>query len=427
MFNRIGFHHILLSLLSPVIALIIGIRSNDKKYILFSGTLFMGFIGSVFIYLVLNDGHAHLMRAYEFYLDMGFYQFINDCWRLLTFQPTKSSNDLYIHIISYISAGIFKVPELIHVFGGLLLGYFFTKSVLIVLEDKSDKQSNPVIFGFLVLFLLSNSISALNVLRMWPAMWVFFYGAFSFIKRRNPKYLWFVALSIFIHFSYLMYLIPLIFAFLLRNYRITVVAIFILSNFISLDFDQANSILQKVGLYEEKASLVILDDEDKERIAQENQAQADTNFYKKFGTSLFQEFSTVFLAFTLILLYLSNVKIDYIDFLISGGLLILAFSNLAELSSPAIHGRGKTIASTFLVSASLIILLRRKDYLKSGIRSIAIYSLFGIFLLSCIPYILFQISYILNTVSLFIFFIPPISWVLGENDISIKDFLIFNF
>lgn len=422
------FYQVLLSLISPVLGIIVAAKSRNKGFIIFGGTVFMGFIGSVFFYVEGNDGHTHLMRAYELYMNMSLEQFLDASRKLLTFQSTPYSNDLYIHLISYVSAGVFQTPELMHVFGGLLLGFFFTKSVLLVLEDKNPEETGILLTGFIFFFLLSNSISALNTLRMWPAMWVFFYGAFSFIKRRKFKYLAVVFLAVFIHFSYLLYSVPLIFAILLRNRRLIVVAAFIGSFFISLNFEQSSSLFQEIGLYEGKVNSNVRDAELKEQLDEENAEKlATNNFYKKLGPELFRDFSVVLLAFILVVVYLSNVRIGYFDFLIASGLLIMALANLSKESSSAIFGRGYNIASTFLLAATIIVLSKKQLFLKPGFKTVSINISLFVFLFSCIPYVLFQFSYILNTVSVFIFFIPTVSWVMGDGDMSIRDFLIYLF
>jgi hypothetical protein len=43
-----------------------------------------------------------------------------------------------------------------------------------------------------------------------------------------------------------------------------------------------------------------------------------------------------------------------------------------------------------------------------------------VFLISSIPMVLFQISYILQGFSFFSFFFPQISWIMGDNDFSIR-------
>ncbi|MCH7412064.1 hypothetical protein MM213_01105 [Belliella sp. R4-6] len=416
-----------LSFLSPVLGLYLSVRNSDDRFIVFAGTLFMGIVGSVFIYIDGNDGHTHLMHVYDYYMDMSLFVFFKDLGSLLLFQPTDIANDVYKHVISYLAGGVFRIPELIHLFGGLLLGYFFTKSVLLVLENRPKEKLGILLLLFIFLFLITRSISALNSLRMWTAMWVFFYGALAYVKRGETRYLWIIGLSVLIHFSYLLYTVPLIGAIVLREKRIIVVGLFLLSFFVKLGFDQASEIVETTGLYQDKAKYTVVDQETLDRRADEQSDKGSANFYKEFGPTVYKNYSTILLAFTLILIYLKKTDMPYLDFLIASGLLILALSNLSSTSSPSVEGRGYTIASTFLVAAAIQVLFFKDYFLYSGIRSRIINMSLYTFLVSAIPYVLFQLSYTLNTVSFFILFVPLGSWLLGSGDFSIRDFLIFNF
>lgn len=425
--TRAKAQYVGLSLLSPVLAIYFALKSKSEKLIVFAGTVFFGIVGSTFIYLEGNDGHTHLINVYRYYIDMSVWNFFNDLFKLITFEPTDSANDAYLHIISYLAGGVLQLPELIHVFGGFILGYFFTKSVMLVLEDKPPYRLGFLLTGMIIFFLMKESITALNPLRMWIAMWVFFYGALAYVKRGDYKYLWIIGLSIFIHFSYLLYIIPLAAAILLRRRKLIVVGIFIFSFSASVGFDQISGIVESTGLYQDKAKYTVVDENTLERRAMEREGQAKGNFYKELGPKFFNGFGIFTLAFVLITVYLRNKNLEHIDFLIAGGLLIFSLANFSSLTSPAVYGRGLAIAGEFLIASSVIVLSKQNLYFRQGFIRMLYQLSYLVFLVSTIPYILFQISYIFNTVSLFIVFMPIASWLLGDNDFSIRDFLIFDF
>jgi hypothetical protein len=133
--RKIG-QQLLISTISPVFGLLLAFKSSSERFIVFSGTLFMGLVGSVFMYLPGSDGHTHLQAVERYYLDMSLGQFLADAGSLLLLQPVEGSKDMYKHLLSFLAGGVFGIPELLHFFGGLILGYFYTKSVLIVLEEK---------------------------------------------------------------------------------------------------------------------------------------------------------------------------------------------------------------------------------------------------------------------------------------------------
>jgi hypothetical protein len=419
-------YHILLMCISPLIGLALIFKMKNKAYITYMGTLFFGFLGSLFIYSPDSDGATHLEAVKLYYVDMSFIEFIDGTIKLLTFRPTEISNDLYLHLISYLSGGVFQIPELLHVLGGLLLGYFFTKSVLLVLEDKPKQKLGILLLSFIALFLIVRSISALNSLRMWTGMWVFFYGAFSYVKKKETRYLWIVGLAIFIHFSYLLYAFPLAAAIVLRRRKKLVVSILIASFVINVGFQQVFGLVESTGLYQDKLKYTVVDqDELDRRAAQSSENEVATNFYKEFGPYIYNNFSILLLSFVLVMLYLKKTNVEYLDFLIAGGLLILSLSNLVETTSPSVHGRGYTIAATFLTAAAIQVLFHKKALQLSKFRSKLIKSSFPVFILSSIPFLLFHISYALNSISVFSIVLPFSSWFIGDKDFSVRDFIVY--
>lgn len=419
-------YHILLMFISPFWGLIQLFKMKNKAYIIYMGTLFFGFLGSLFVYIKGTDGHTHLEDVKRYYVDMTFFEFLEGTIKLLTFQSIETSTDLYKHIISFLAGGFFQIPELIHVFGGLLLGYFFTKSVLLVLEDKPKQKLGILLLSFIALFLIVRSVSALNSLRMWTGMWVFFYGAYAYAKKKEIKYLWIIALAVFVHFSYLLFAFPLAAAIVLRKRRKLVVGIFIASFVINVGFQQVFGLVESTGLYQDKLKYTVIDQDMQDKRASEaSKKEGTANFYKEFGTFIYNNFSILLLSFVLVVVYLKKTNIEYLDFLIAGGLLILTLSNLAETTSPSIHGRGYTIAATFLTAAAIQILILKKKLLISKFRHRLIMISFPVFLVSAIPHLLFNISYALNTISAFSIVLPFVSWFIGDDDFSVRDLIAF--
>lgn len=420
--TKIG-QQLLLSMISPVIGLYYAFKSNNHRFIVFSGTLFMGLVGSAFMYTPGSDGHSHLEVVKAYYMDMSLIQFISDTGSLLILQPVEGSNDVYKHLLSYLAGGIFGIPELLHFFAALVLGYFYTKSVLIVLEDKPKHKKPWLLLALIALFLIIRSISALNSIRMWTGMWVFFYGSYAYVKRGNVKYLWVVFLATLIHFSYLLYAIPLVMAILLKRQKLLIAGLYVTSFFVTINFDIASGLVQSTGLYEVKAkSNVISKEELERRAAQSAGNEQKANFYKELGPTVYANYSIVFLSFVLLFFYLRKITdIVHLEFLIAGGLIILALSNVSSSVSPSVSGRGSTIAATFLTAAAIQVLLL-SDWLRlsGSVKKFINFSFAGFFI-SAIPYLLFHISYAINSVSVFIIAFPLSSWFLGDSDFSIRD------
>lgn len=342
---------ILLFLVSPLFGIITLLKSKSEKFITFFGTLFMGIVGSVFVYRPGSDGHSHLMNAKEEYLNLSLADFLTQTFQLLAFQEVEGAKDIYMHSISYLSASVLQTPELIHVFSGFVLGYFFTKSVLLVLKNNLTTKKGAILIGFIVLFLFIRSVGALNSIRMWTGMWVFFYGTYSFALTKEKKYLFIILFSIIVHFSYVVFLIPATLAYLLRHRKYILISVYILSFFASLNFSLIEPYLPQTSLVENQTqSNVISSVADAERFEKRYAAvdTGDQNFYIRYGPGFYQTFNIVGLTFILFLFYLNKQTDPNLTSLISVGMGIYTFANFLEFS-PSIQGRAKMIASVFIL------------------------------------------------------------------------------
>jgi len=316
------------------------------------------------------------------------------------------------------------MPELIHVLAGLVLGYFFTKSVLLVLGSQLNEKKGYILLGFIALFLLIRSISAINSIRMWTGMWVLFYGTYSYAIKKDKKYIFISLFSIFVHFSYAIIIIPVIGGYLLQNRKKILVGMYVVSFFTTIGFSAVESYIPQSKLIENKQNgYGITSEADEEFYELKSQrvqaANNDANFYKGFGQNIYFSFSIVGLSMILILFYLKKDVGANLKFLIALGLSIYLFSNLVDFS-PSLQFRSKMIASKFILAAAIQLQLTLQSY---RLRQRAMQGLnigFVAFLISSIPVALFHISYILSITSFFIFFFPEIAWLLGDGDYSIR-------
>ena len=209
----------LLFFVSPFLGVYQLFKIKDEKVITLFGTLFFGLVGSVFVYLEGTDGHSHLMNAKAQYSNMSFGDFLMQAYDAITFNAVEGAADIYIHTLSYLSASVLRTPELIHVFSGFVLGYFFTKSTLLVLKGQLKTKKSYILIGLITLFVLIKSIEALNSIRMWTGMWVLFYGTYNYSINKEKKYFFVILFSVFIHFAYAVILIPLIIAYVLKRQK----------------------------------------------------------------------------------------------------------------------------------------------------------------------------------------------------------------
>jgi hypothetical protein len=415
---------ILLFLLSPFLGLMTLLKSKSEKFLTFFGIFFFGLLGSVFVYVEGTDGHSHLENAKTLYLDMSLGEFLVKTFEILTFSSTEGSTDLYLHVISFVSSSVLSIPELIHVFSGFVLGYFFTKSVLLILKNNLKTKKSYILIGFIVLLLLIQSIGALNSIRMWTGMWVLFYGIYSWSLTKERKYIFVILFSVLVHFSYVVIIIPIMGSYLLRKRKTILIFLYIVSFTASLSFSYFSAYIPESDLLENKQKYNVIDSNKKaERFQKDNEIaqekRSSLNFYKAFGQTIYVNYSIVGLSIILLFFYF-NKKIDAnLNFLVTVGIGLYTFANFVAFS-PSLQGRTKTIASLFILAAAIHLQLTLKKYYLNMRKKRLLNSGLVLFLISAIPMALFQISDIFYNISFFFLLFPQISWFLGDADLSIR-------
>ena len=424
MFKADKGYLILLMFFSPILGLINLLKSKDDRVLIFFGVLFFGIFGSLYVYRPGSDGETHLANAILYYSDMSVEVFFKEFYELATLNSANSgAKDLYLHCISYLAASVFGIPELIHVFAGLVLGYFFSKSVLLILQNKLSVKKNRILIGFIIVLLLYKSLGAMNSIRMWTGMWIFFYGALSYATTKKKKYLLILLLSIVVHFSYLVVLIPFFGAYIFRR-RTHILTIFYLLSFgLTLNFANIENYIPKTSLIESQQDAYVVDsEEDVARMESRNEIQSkiNRNFYVTYGEGFF--ISILIPGLTLVLLFFFNSKYadDRFNFLMASGIGLFSFSNVVTFS-PTISGRVKIIAGLFIIAATIHLLFTLKKYQLSKKNITLLNRILVIFLIASIPMVLFQMSYLIQILSFFTLVLPPVSWLLGNADFSIKE------
>lgn len=419
---------LILILVSPILALFSILKLKNEKEIIFFGTLIFGMLGSVYIYSEGNDGFKHRFYIQRDYMDMSIADFFTKAYDVLTFNSGEGVTDIYLHTLSYISGPLLNIPELLHVLAGLVLGYFFTKSVLLVLDGNFRIKKSYIVISFIFLFLLIRSASALNSIRMWSGMWILFYGTYSFAKTKEKKYFKVIIFSILVHFSYAIIIIPILAAYLIRERKRMLVLIYALSFFSTLSFSYIESYIPQSNLLETKQSQYALDSEEKKerfenRSIERGEINDNKSFYSGSGQENYLTFSIVGLTIILLLFYLKTSDSNF-TFLIAIGTGLYSFSNLVAFS-PSLQGRTKMIAATFILAAAIHLQFALKDYGFGEKTKRRFNQGLVLFLLSSLPMIIFQISYILQGFSFFLLLFPQLSWIMGDNDFSIREAIGF--
>lgn len=413
---------ILVFFISPFLGLANLLKSKDEKFLTFFGTFFFGLIGSVFVYVKGTDGYSHLQNAKEYYLNMSFGEFFNKSFEILTFSSIEGSTDIYLHFISFISSAILGLPELIHVFAGFVLGYFFSKSVLLILKNHLHVKKGYILIGLIILLLSIKSIGALNSIRMWTGMWVLFYGVTNWALTKKRKYVYVILFSILVHFSYVVILVPVILSYFFRRRKTLMTTVYLISFIASISFSIFSAYIPKLDLLESKQKYNVIDSDRKADIYQarlEHSNEQNLNFYKKYGELNYVNYSIVGLSILLLFAFLRKEADEKLISLTAIGIGLYSFANFVAFS-PSLQGRTKTIASLFILAAAIHMHLNISSYRLSLKTRKLIHKGSVIFLISALPMFLFQISDFFYNYSFFSLLFPQISWFLGDSDISIR-------
>jgi hypothetical protein len=415
----------ILTIFSPFLAACVLLRNRDSRLIILGGTFLFGVLGSLYIYIPGNDGHTHLQMVNMEYLDMSLVMFLNDLISLFSFQSVLSGvSDPYLHIMAYISGGIFGVPKLLHVFTSLIYGAIYFKSLTFVLKGIKFSQLKLALYILITIFLIYRGVTGLNSIRWWTALWMLFLGVVGYAETKNRKYILLGMLTPFVHFSFIAIGAPVLIAYFFRRSQKIIFTLWIVSFLIGASYNLIQPYLPALDVVTKKEQYVL--NEENIAFSTENRTESNDNFYAKTGEQTFKKYSIVLLAGFLFYLNLLRPKSDDVFLIIfTAGIAMYTFGNLMEFS-PSVSGRSRAGASVFIMAAAIryfgVGLTQIKvSHSKKFVRFVNLVMI-SFFLMS-IPLILFQISYVLNMLSVFTLFLAPLSWFMGDDDFAIREFL----
>lgn len=115
---------------------------------------------------------------------------------------------------------------------GLIFGFFFSRNLWYLFDGIKNKLKSSTIILLSVFFLI-NPFWNINGFRFWTAVHIYVYGLLPFLMEGKKNKLWVSALSIFVHFSFMLPLGILGIYLILKNKTIIYFVFFIFSIFVS--------------------------------------------------------------------------------------------------------------------------------------------------------------------------------------------------
>ena len=393
-------------------------RSDGYKRLVI--TLFFAVYGSVML-LGIGDGFRHQMSVEHIYAYMSFPFFLEELWRVLTFQVTETGvKDVYKHVTGYFF-GTLGMPRLFFPFIGAVYGYFFAGALLHILRHFKLSRINYVLLGFVIALIFLRSFEGVYTVRTWTGMWILVYACLKFHEQRKLRYLLLMLVPPFIHHAYFLMAIPawIVAAFGARPllysglFCASIFTTFLPADLITDPLVQTERGATQVGAYYRE--------EQHDQMASFEASRQTTNFYNAYRSSGLQRWAPTILILALLA---SGIYIRYMTryqkLVFSTGLLMLTFSNLAWFIS-ALHNRSMIVATVLILAGFLMARLDPKT--EMHFRGLPPYYQWGLHLslLLFVPWVMFQVSYAMDRLSLFLLAFPFIVWFDPEMNMSLKE------
>lgn len=416
------FYHIIVLIISPVWSLYLALQTRKRKLMRWVLIFFITAYGSIINFSESADGIRHQQRVEEHFLGMSIDQFLKELLSIIRLEPgVETSDDPYIHILSYVSGGILHWPGLFFTMVAFVYGYFFIGSLFRLFRLFPDYKREFLFFMLAIVFIFHKNIEGINTVRTWTGLWVLFYSVLSYYQTRNKKYFVLAFIPPLIHVGYLVLAVPAWIVLLFGNRPKIYTGIFFLSFFAQLlPVASSLSFLQTSAVGQEKVHAYHVENEE-ELLAREGQGSG--TWYRQAQQAGIHLWAYSFMAAALILLgfygrqQLTQVEIS----LFSVGILTKALSNSTEFLY-AVTNRSEVIAVTFVL-APLILMWQRGFFNSRANRVIILKSIVFIAVLGMLPHLIYQFAALIQFVSVYIFAFPIIPWIMDSLNMSIREAL----
>lgn len=407
-------------MISPVIALFVSIRNFRFIEARWNLILFFGLFGMTMIILDGKDAKVHADFFQESYVNKDFKTFITETENIILLKSMENegmtNDDLYLHIVSFLTSRISSRPAFFFLIVSLIYGIFYIRGVTIVYQQIKSNWSYTLAIIFF-LFVFWKSLEGINSIRNWTAAWIFFNGAFSYFQTRSKKFILLVLLSPLVHFAYILIILPFLVVYFFGNKPKIYFLILLTSFFVSFtNIDLITDYLsvtelgaQKLGYIKEGSSSYM------------KEGGAEVFYAKYYLVAGNLAISILFYSALVFFGYLKKEGHNYLLMsLASMGILLISFSNIVTFSV-VISKRIFTNGGLFAL-AYLIVLYSKK--LNNPVNS-RLYS-FNLITYFCVPLILFFTFTQWSQIGDFIdakLFVSPLTYWIFEGDYSLKELI----
>ena len=419
-----------ISLVFPAVLLYDAWKSRSETYKHWALTAFITIYGATIAIRYSPsgegaDGVRHLNLVYDYYQGMGFQQFLADLWYSITLQETSNPGirDPYKHVVSYFVGAVLGAPWLFFTVIAFVYGYFFSGSMLEVFRKWSPRKENYVIIAFAALFILLKNVEGVNTVRTWTGLWILVYANLRYYRTGQNRYLLLMLLPPFVHFAYFLMALPAYFVAIFGNLPRLYLVLFFLSGATTLinpgDMVDVVSSVER-GAFSAEAYYREEELTFDERV--EIVSASSNRWYKSVQFLGLHKWALIFfvVAISFTRLYPSLMS-KVPRSLFSIGLLTVALSNSTWFFF-ALSNRSWVTGAIFIFSAFLMsrVELSSTERIHSQQFTSGYKLLLHLSLLLFLPFILVQLSVLLDYPSIFMFVAPFLVWLDPEMNMSIK-------
>lgn len=421
-----GFN-IIFAFTLPILSLVRGLMSKSTEYKHSLLTLLAGIYGSTIV-LSTSDGAVHLAKVSGYYADLTFKQFTFEIYEIITLQGTVGgAADLYKHFLSYLCGSVLEMPFLFFPIVGLVYGYFFTGSMLIVFKYFNRSKKSILLWSIAFIFILLKNVEGANTVRTWTGLWILVYACLNYYETKKIKYLILMFVPPYVHFSYFIMALPAYLVLVFGNWEKVFFSVYILSflfSFLTPNVQDVTDTLSQTEIGANSAKGYLVEEQSSLNDNLERAQSSGSNWYKAYTKARIAKYAD-FLIIILIFFtgtYTKNMnKVE--ASLFSTGLLTLTLSNVSWFYF-ALQNRTAVVGVVFIFAALLLTWQnpnRQTDtmFFKSKLVSFAL----SISLILYIPSLVLKISMLLGFISFFFLITPFITWIVPEVNMSIIEFI----
>ena len=199
----------------PFGAFLFALYEFEKKEAKLFLALFTALVGYSMIAVSSSLDLYRILNLLPQYSPLSVGDFINRIKHLYS-NPDSESVDLYRDIVSFLVSRFTNNGHWLMFVFGLVAGYVYIKILSLF---KFDAQQNYLLKYILVLtFSFIIGIDQLAGVRFSLAAYVFFYGTINVIVNRDKRFLFVSALSVLIHFSFLVVVLLLLLFLIMKHF-----------------------------------------------------------------------------------------------------------------------------------------------------------------------------------------------------------------